>query len=40
LPETGSNAVVNDAAIGVGVLIGALTLSYAGSALVRRTALK
>ena len=40
LPETGSNAVVSDAVIGAGALFGALTLSYAGSALVRRMALK
>ena len=40
LPETGSNAVITDTMIGAGALFGALALSYVGSALVRRAALK
>lgn len=40
LPETGSNALVNGAAIATGVLVGVLGISFAGGALYRRLALK
>lgn len=40
LPETGSNTLTNSAAIATGVLVGVLGISYIGSVLYRRLALK
>lgn len=40
LPETGSNTVVNAAMLGTALLVGGLVISYVGTALYRRAALK
>lgn len=40
LPETGSNTVVNAAIVGTALLVSGLAISYVGTALYRRAALK